>query len=104
MNNEIKHSLLDIHTNLSCFQIFNNKLSQVDCVSQRVFEKLIRKNVKYYFFICNVEKFVKMLKKLVFIQWIIEHLKLNKILSFDLLKIFKNDLLNQLSSIKVIKL
>ena len=68
MNNEIKYSLLNLYINFSRFQIFNNKLSRIDCVSRRVFEKLIRKNVKYFFyFIRNVDKFIKMSKKLTFI-------------------------------------
>ena len=53
-----------------------------------------------FFFTRNVEKLVKMSKKIAFIQRIIEHSKLNKTLNFDLLNFFKNDLLNQLSSIK----
>ena len=90
-----------MYSNFSRFQIRNNKLSRVDCVSRRIFEKFIRKNVEcFLYFICNVEKFVKMSKKFAFIQRIIEHLKLNKTLSFDLLKFSKNDLSNQLSSIK----
>ena len=95
MNNEIKHSLFDMHANFSRFQIFNNKSSRVDYVSRRVFEKLIRKNVECFFnFIRNVEKYVIMSKRLFFIQRTIEYSKLNKILSLDLLKFFKNDLSN----------
>ena len=72
INNKIEHLLFDMHANLSRFQIFNNKSSRVDCVSRRVFEKFIRKNVEcFFYFIRNVEKFVKMSKKLIFIQRII---------------------------------
>ena len=101
MNNEIEHSLYDMHAKFSRFQILNNESSRVDCVSRRVFERLIRKNVEcFLYFIRNVEKFAKMSKKLALIQRIIEHSKLNKTLSLDLLKIFKNDLSNQSLSIK----
>ena len=41
MNNEIEHSLYDMHTNSSRFQIFNNESSRINYVSRRVFEKLI---------------------------------------------------------------
>ena len=95
MNNEIEHSLFDMHINFSRFQILNNKLSRVDYISRRVFERFVRKNLEcFLYFIFNVEKFVKMSKKLTFIQRIIEHSKLNKTLNFDLLNCFKNDLLN----------
>ena len=95
MNNKIEYSLYDMHVNFSRFQIFNNESSRVDYVSRRVFEKLIRKNVECFFnFIRNVEKYVIMSKRLFFIQRTIEYSKLNKILSLDLLKFFKNDLSN----------
>ena len=57
MNNEIEHSLFDMHVNFSRFEIFNNKLSR------RIFEKLVGKIFEcFFYFIRNVEKFVKMSK------------------------------------------
>ena len=102
MNNEIKYSLFDMYVNFSRFQILNNESLRVDCISRRVFEKFIRKSVEcFFYFIRNVEKFIKMSKEFAFMQWIIKHLKLNKTLSFNLLKVFKNNLSNQSFSIKL---
>ena len=56
-----------------------------DEFSKNSYEKML--NV-FFYFICNVEKLVKMSNKLIFIQRIIEHLKLNKIFNFDLLNFF----------------
>ena len=54
INNEIEYSLYDMHSNFSRFQILNNKLSRIDYVSRRIFEKFIRKSVECFFFILFV--------------------------------------------------
>ena len=64
MNNEIEYSLYDMYSNFSRFQIFNIELSRVNYVSRRVFEKLIRKNVKCFFLLVMSKNLLKCQKKL----------------------------------------
>ena len=56
MNNEIKHSLYDMHSNFSRFQIFNNELSRVNCVSRRVSKNSYEKMLSVFFILFVMSK------------------------------------------------
>ena len=84
-------------------QIFENQSFEIQIVKRRAFERLIRKNAQIYLYVvCIVnQEIVKSFEKFVFIQHIIDNAKLNRVLSFDVLKnVFKNDFSNKLFSKK----
>ena len=87
--------------NRSRFQIFENQSFAVDEVNKRVFERFIRKKTKVFLYIvrkASNENVVEVFTELISFQRFNEHSKLNKTLSFDNLKIFKSDLLDESSS------
>ena len=84
------------------FKTLKNQLFVVEKINRRVFERIIKKNAKIYLYVvCKLNKnVVENFIKLTLFQRIIEHSKLNKILKFESLKIFKNDLFDDSSSKK----
>ena len=83
------------------FQIFENQSFVIDEVNKRVFERFIRKKTKIFLYIVRKtsnENVVEIFIELISFQRFNEHSKLNKTLSFDNLKIFKFDLLDESSS------
>ena len=82
----------------SRLQILENQSFEAQIVKRRAFERLIRKNAQVYLYIVRIvdQKVVKSFEKLAFIQHIIDNAKLNRILSFDVLKnVFRNDFSNK---------
>ena len=81
-----------------------NQLFVVKKINRRIFERIVKKNTKIYLYVIRKtnsnENVVENFTKLTLFQRIIEHSKLNKILKFDSLKIFKNNLFDDLSSKK----
>ena len=92
------HLFSSISNDRSYLQILENQLSKTQILDKRVFERLVRKNATFYLYVVRKKvkkKIVKSSKKLISIQYIIDHSKLNKALRIDILKIFRNDLSNK---------
>ena len=81
-----------------------NQLFVVEKINRRIFERIVKKNTKIYLYVVRKtnsnKNVVENFTKLTLFQRIIEHSKLNKILKFESLKIFKNDLFDDSSSKK----
>ena len=93
-----KFLLANMKDHNSRLQILENQSFEVQIVTRRVFERLIRKSVQTYLYVVRTtdQEIVKSSEKLVFIQHTTDNAKLNRVLNFDVLrKIFRNDLPNQ---------
>ena len=86
------------------FKNLKNQSFIVEKINRRIFERIVKKNAKVYLYVIRKtnsnKNVVENFTKLTLFQQIIEHSKLNKILKFDSLKIFKNDLFDDSSSKK----
>ena len=86
------------------FKILKNQSFAAEKINRRIFERIVKKSAKVYLYVVRKanlnENVVENFTKLTLLQRIIEHSKLNKVLKFDSLKIFKNDLSDDSSSKK----
>ena len=98
-NDNEKYFFFDIKINHSHLQILDNQSSLIMKFKRRVFEKCVRKNAQFYLYVVRqVEKNTKTTrtsKEITSLHRTIDHPILNKKLKNDLLKIFRNDLLEQ---------
>ena len=100
-NENQKFLLTSMKNHNSRLQILENQSFEIQIVTKRVFERLIRKNVQIYLYVVRIidQEIVKSFEKFAFIQHTIDNAKLDRVLNLDVLrKIFKNDLSNQSSS------
>ena len=88
-----------MNSDRSRFQMLSNEFFEIETISRRAFEKLIRKSAKCFLYVIRDiqinTKTIKIFEKLASIQNIIEHSDLNKKLNLDVLFTFKSDFSNQ---------
>ena len=93
-----KFLLASMKDHNSRLQIFENQSFEVQVVTRRAFERLIRKSAQVYLYVVRIidQEIVKSFEKLVSIQHTIGNAKLDRVLNFDVLRrVFRNDLSNQ---------
>ena len=97
-NENQKFLFASMKNHSSRLQILENQSFEIQIVTRRVFERLIRKSAQIYLYVVRTtdQEIVKSFEKFAFIQHTIDNAKLNRVLNLDVLKkIFRNDFSNQ---------